>query len=124
MLEFSPKLSHAELPPRLGDDDGGRVFDPHRNRAHHLLDPLAIGALLYACRLLQITGLTEEAVWLLGRERRVNIRPSPSVRPTQASALFESSAFILWRRGACSQQAVIDAGPLGAEGAGTATPTP
>jgi hypothetical protein len=116
MLEALAKLSQAGVPPRLGDDDGGRVFDPQRNRAHHLPDPLAIGALLYGrADILKTAGLTEEAVWLLGREAASTFDPSASVPPVQGSAAFESSGvYVMAAPGPVAHQAVIDAGPLGA----------
>jgi hypothetical protein len=120
MLEALAKLSQVGVPPRLGDDDGGRVFDPQRNRAHHLLDPLAIGALLYGrVGFLQIARLTEEAVWLFGSEAVSTLDQPPSVPPAQSSAAFESSGvYVMAAPGPVSQQAVIDAGPLGAGRAG------
>lgn len=61
-------LGSAGPPPRFGDDDGGRVFDPSRNRDEHLLDPLATGSILFGrgdfkalCR-----DLREETIWLVG----------------------------------------------------------
>jgi Heparinase II/III-like protein/Heparinase II/III N-terminus len=42
-------ISQTGLAPRFGDDDGGRLFDPSRNRAEHMFDPLT---------------LTEESFWL------------------------------------------------------------
>jgi hypothetical protein len=47
MLNALLLLSRAGVPPMIGDDDGGRLFDPRRNRAEHMLDPLATGAVLY-----------------------------------------------------------------------------
>ena len=47
MLNALLLLGRAGVPPSIGDDDGGRLFDPRRNRAEHLLDPLATGAVLY-----------------------------------------------------------------------------
>src|SRR3989442_8358062 len=47
MLDALCLLGRAGIPPRLGDDDGGRLFDPGGNRGDHLLDPLAAGAGLF-----------------------------------------------------------------------------
>ncbi len=54
--------------PRLGDDDGGRVFDPRRNRAEYLVDPLAAGAILYERGDFKAVAKTvrEESIWLFG----------------------------------------------------------
>ena len=47
MLNALLLLERAGIAPSIGDDDGGRIFDPMRNRAEHMLDPLATGAVLY-----------------------------------------------------------------------------
>lgn len=61
-------LCSGRVPPTFGDDDGGRVFDPGRNRAEHFGDPLAVGAILFNRpdfkSLLRIP--TEESIWLMG----------------------------------------------------------
>src|SRR5258708_37772758 len=43
MLEVLSGLASAGPIPRLGDDDGGRVFRPYRNRRGHLADALTTG---------------------------------------------------------------------------------
>jgi len=55
-------------PAKFGDDDGGRLFDPARNRDEHLLDPLATGAILFdRVDFRALAGdLREETLWLLG----------------------------------------------------------
>jgi hypothetical protein len=65
MLEALAALTAGGPAPRLGDDDGGRLFDPIRNRAAHMKDPLAVGAAVFAdagwgC------APTEESVWICG----------------------------------------------------------
>ena len=47
MLTALSLLGRGGAPPRFGDDDGGRLFDPRRNRGEHLLDPLSTGAILF-----------------------------------------------------------------------------
>jgi hypothetical protein len=68
MLNALRVLGSVAAPPRLGDDDGGRVFDGRRNRAEHMLDPLATGAALFRRPDLKLAarGLREETLWLLG----------------------------------------------------------
>jgi hypothetical protein len=70
MLAHLSMLCQGGAPPRFGDDDGGRVFDGSRNRAEHLLDPLAIGTALYRLNNFKQPGVkaTEEMLWLLGEE--------------------------------------------------------
>jgi len=68
MLNALFQLSLAGPPPQFGDDDGGRLFDPLRNRAEHLADPLAAGAILFQrADFKRLAGsLREETIWLLG----------------------------------------------------------
>jgi hypothetical protein len=91
-------LSVAGPPPRFGDDDGGRLFDPVRNRDEHLLDPLATGAILFQrgdfkalCR-----DLREETIWLVG-EDGVTEWDRLQTKPTNArsTALAESGIYTL-----------------------------
>jgi hypothetical protein len=68
MLNALCVLGSTAAPPRLGDDDGGRVFDGRRNRVEHMLDPLATGAVLFGRADFKsvVDGLREETLWLLG----------------------------------------------------------
>jgi hypothetical protein len=64
---------------------------------------------------LKIAGLTEEAVWLFGREAASTFDQSGSVPPARGSTTFESSGvYVMAAPGPVPQQAVIDAGQLGA----------
>jgi len=67
MLNALCVLGSAAAPPRLGDDDGGRLFDGRRNRAEHMLDPLATGAAMFRRADFKSVagGLREETLWLL-----------------------------------------------------------
>jgi hypothetical protein len=106
-------------PPRFGDDDGGRVFDPRRNRPEHLLDPLATGAILFQRGDFKLAagGLREETLWLLGTEgvHRWNELGEAS-QPVGSAALTESGYYML--TGSNSTQITVDAGPLGVESCG------
>src|SRR5258708_33930456 len=68
MLEVLSGLASAGPIPRLGDDDGGRVFSPYRNRPEHLTDPLTTGAALFNNNDFQNAAGTicQETVWLGG----------------------------------------------------------
>jgi hypothetical protein len=121
MLEALHLLSESGSPPSFGDDDGGRVFDPSRNRREHLLDPLSTGAVLFdrsdfkaACRTLR-----EETLWLIGPDavqRFDNI--SPASRTRSSAALTESGMYVMLGEGDPLTQLVIDAGPQGTHTAG------
>lgn len=67
MLELLHALSQAGPPESLGDDDGGRLFNPRRNRTEYLSDPVALGAIIYGRPDFAPSATqTEEAIWLFG----------------------------------------------------------
>lgn len=115
MLELLCGLSQSGVPPRMGDDDGGRVFDSQRNRAHHLLDPLATGAVLFdRGEFKAAASLSEETVWLLGREGVEKFDQLPIALPAHSSIGFETSGiYVMAGSSPIRQQAIIDAGRLG-----------
>ncbi|MGP0019170.1 MAG: alginate lyase family protein [Candidatus Sulfotelmatobacter sp.] len=123
MLRALALLSRAGVPPMFGDDDGGRLFDPRRVRAEHMLDPLATGAILYRREDFKFTAATpcgvptEETMWLLGAKAVADFDPLPS-RPASDSTALADSGFYLMADAECRQQLVMDAGPLGAGSGG------
>jgi hypothetical protein len=108
-------------PPRFGDDDGGRLFDPRRNCREHLLDPLSTGAVLFSrgdCK--AAVPLTEESIWLLGPEG-VRAWDEISVASGDAnSAALESSGIYVLSSEKPSTQLVVDCGPMGTHSGGHA----
>src|SRR3954470_10031356 len=69
MLVVVRSLSQNRPPLGFGDDDGGRLFNPRRNRGEHMADPLAIGATLFQDEQLRAAAtLTEESIWLFGNQ--------------------------------------------------------
>lgn len=121
MLELLCALSQAGAPPRLGDDDGGRVFNPRRNRAQHLLDPLATGGVLFARPDFKAAAgeLKEETLWLLGPPAVAQFEQLPTTRRSPASLRFDSSGIcVMGSAEPVPQQLVIDAGRQGAGRAG------
>ena len=70
MAEALCALGQAGVVPGFGDDDGGRLFDPIRNRGEHLIDPLATTAVLFGRGEFRAIAseLPEESFWLLGPE--------------------------------------------------------
>ncbi len=48
MLDIVEALAQAGPAEGFGDDDGGRVFNPRRNRTEHMTDPLAVGTVMYS----------------------------------------------------------------------------
>jgi hypothetical protein len=106
-------MSTAGTPPRFGDDDGGRLFDPARNRDEHLIDPLSTGAILFRrgdfktlCPVLR-----EESIWLAG-EAGVAEWDSLETKPARpiSTGLDDSGIFILAAPESPSQL-IVKSGP-------------
>jgi hypothetical protein len=118
MLHALCLLTRAGAPPRFGDDDGGRVFDPRRNRAEHMVDPLATGAVLFGRGDFKAVagGLREETLWLLGEQGVAEFDRLPAMPPDESSAALQAGG--LYFMGGPHQQLVVDAGPQGASSAG------
>jgi hypothetical protein len=113
MLEYLAALGTSGPPPRFGDDDGGRIFDPARNCAEHLLDPLSTGAVLFRRPDFKAVAgsLQEETLWLLGPAAAGEFDRLPKVLPLDASRAFpETGTYILAADGL---RLAMDAGPLG-----------
>jgi hypothetical protein len=115
MLEVLSALSQAGPPDGFGDDDGGRVFNPRRNRVEHLTDPLALGAGIYGhADFKRASDVTEEAIWLLGIEGVKRIDEMPASPPALESKSFEAGGlYVMTGSGRESGQLVVDAGPQG-----------
>jgi hypothetical protein len=115
MLEHLSFLCQAGPPPRFGDDDGGRVFDGHRNRAEHLLDPLAIGTALYRLNNFKQPGVkaTEEMLWLLGEEEIRAFSVYPEWKSGSSARFPHTGLYISYTKEDSRSQIVLDAGPLG-----------
>jgi heparinase II/III-like protein len=115
MLGIIQALAQAGPPDGFGDDDGGRVFNPRRNRAEHMTDPLAIGAALFHDdnRRARAT-LTEEAIWLFGKEALAWTAQESDSHPAPKSQSFrDGGLYIVVSSEPFPQQMVIDAGPHG-----------
>jgi Heparinase II/III-like protein/Heparinase II/III N-terminus len=120
MLTALCSLARYGSPPRLGDDDGGRLFDPSRNRGEHLSDPLAAGAILFRRGdFKHVAGdLREETLWLLGAEgARQWDRLEDSKPWTESVALRDCGLYLLSSQKPAAQL-VFDAGPLGTQSGG------
>ncbi|MGO9086011.1 MAG: alginate lyase family protein [Candidatus Sulfotelmatobacter sp.] len=114
MLDVVQSLSQAGPPEGFGDDDGGRVFNPARNRSEHLTDPLALGVMLLGRDDLRPrASLTEEALWLFGGEAASGLRQT-SAPLALKSAVFDSAGiYVTASSEPCAQQMVFDAGTMG-----------
>jgi Heparinase II/III-like protein/Heparinase II/III N-terminus len=122
MLEALAGLAQAGSPPRFGDDDGGRLFDPRRNRAEHLIDPLATGAVLFqrADFKLRHGELSEESLWLLGSQAAAGYDSLPLLPAAAFSRALAASGHFIMADNDPIAQLTIDAGPQGVSSAGHA----
>jgi hypothetical protein len=120
MLEALATLARGGAVPRLGDDDGGRLFDPSRNRAAHLLDPLATGAVLYQRGDFKkiAGGPREETLWLLGEAGIEEFQNLPEAPVSRDSFAFPATGLYVMSGSDPQWQFVIDSGPQGADSAG------
>ncbi|HZQ70126.1 MAG TPA: alginate lyase family protein [Terriglobales bacterium] len=119
MLDVLCVYGRAGTPPTFGDDDGGRLFDPSRNRAEHLLDPLATGAVLFGRGdYKQVAGeIREETLWLVGEAGLAEYDRLPLKAPQPGSVAMQAAGIYVLA-GAPGQQMVIDCGHQGAMTAG------
>jgi Heparinase II/III-like protein/Heparinase II/III N-terminus len=115
MLDALCLLSRGGVPPTMGDDDGGRLFDPRRNRAEHLLDPLSTGSVLFAGGDFRFLSgpMREETLWLLGASGLREFEGIKSSAPSSDSAALRDSGLYLMADAETGQQLTIDAGPQG-----------
>jgi len=120
MLTALCVLCRAGDPPRLGDDDGGRVFNPRRNRAEHMLDPLITGAALYGRGDFKSVagGLREETLWLLGEQAIAEFDRISVTDPVQDSVALRTAGLYVFAHDQPKQQLMVDAGAQGAMTAG------
>lgn len=113
MTDALAAISQAGITPRFGDDDGGRLFDPARNRTPYLLDPVATAAVLYsnAQWKARSRSLPEEAVWLLGADVSKRWEALATREAPPQTVLFRESGYVCMAQG--SAVAVVDVGPHG-----------
>jgi hypothetical protein len=120
MLEALSLLGRAGAPPRFGDDDGGRLFDPRRNRSEHMLDPLSTGAILFNRGDYKAVAaqLQEETIWLLGTEGVKIWDELEAMPPSMDSAALPDAGFYLLSSEKPATQLVVDCGPMGTQSGG------
>ncbi len=113
-LDALSTIAHSGAVFRFGDDDGGRLFDGTRNRAEHLLDPLATGATLFGRGDFKALagGLREETIWLLGSEGVRRFDEITARSPDNRSRALEVSG--LYLMGApTARRVLVSAGSFG-----------
>jgi hypothetical protein len=113
MLDVVQALAQAGPPEGFGDDDGGRVFNPRRNRTEHMTDPLAVGVLTYGQRTFPAARLTEESIWLFGQQAVDTFREN-SVPANPVSAAFpDGGLYVMADAEPFLHEIIVDAGPQG-----------
>ncbi len=115
MLAVVQALTQVGPPDGFGDDDGGRLFNPRRNRAEHMADPMAVGAVSFHDLGLQPKATcTEEAIWLFGGGT-LQFEGNPNNAASQPKSQFfpDGGLYILASDHPLPPQMVIDAGPQG-----------
>jgi hypothetical protein len=113
MLEVVRVLTRNDAADGFGDDDGGRVFNPRRNRVEHLSDPLAVAAALFERNsLAQSAATTEEALWLFG-QAAVPPDGEDLKEPLASAAFADGGLYVIANSGERAEQMLIDAGPHG-----------
>ena len=112
MLEVLSALSQAGCLEGFGDDDGGRLFNPARNRDEHMTDPLALGAAVYGTEAAGGASLTEESLWLFG-SRAAEVLGISTAPAQPISKAFKAGGIYLMADSAPAQLMSIDAGPQG-----------
>lgn len=118
MLNVIHRLSESAPIESFGDDDGGRLFNPRRNRAEHMTDPLASGAILLDSHEYSAANLTEESIWLFGEQAVRSFTKSAAKYDRSSTALSSAGIYLINDVSPCMQQMRIDAGPQGTGNSG------
>jgi len=121
MLSVVEALAQAGPAEGFGDDDGGRLFNPRRNRTEHMTDPLALGVLAHNRDDLAAAQLTEESIWLFGENAVAKLAQPKSKKAASSAAFPDGGLYILGDVAADApndpqpfpQIMMIDAGPQG-----------
>lgn len=112
MLSVVEALAQAGPPEGFGDDDGGRLWNPRRNRTEHTTDPLALGAVIYS-KDFSAARLTEEAIWLLGTQAIDKLSNPRGLITSRSIAFSDGGVYVLADSQPFPQVMVVDAGPQG-----------
>lgn len=122
MLDALAILSRGGPPPAFGDDDGGRLLDPSRNRREHMLDPLATGAILFGRGDFKYLAreLHEETIWLLGEAGVMEWDRLDPKRPEGRSQAFADTGIYVMASSESQAQAILKSEPKNLQSRGHA----
>jgi uncharacterized heparinase superfamily protein len=112
MLDVVAALAQAGPAEGFGDDDGGRVFNPRRNRTEQMTDPLTLGAVMYS-REFSAARLTEEAIWLFGNQAVEELSQAETSPAAHSLCFPDGGLYVLADSQPYAQAMVVDAGPQG-----------
>ncbi len=112
MLDLVAALAQAGPAEGFGDDDGGRLWNPRRNRTEQMTDPLALGALMYSSEF-SAARLTEEAIWLFGNQAVEKLARAKTSPVATSTAFPDGGLYVLADSQPYAQAMVVDAGPQG-----------
>jgi hypothetical protein len=112
MLDVVAALAQAGPAEGFGDDDGGRLWNPRRNRTQQMVDPLALGAVIYSTEF-PAARLTEEAIWLFGDQAVERLSTTPTIPAAHSIAFPYGGLYVLADSQPYAQAIVVDAGPQG-----------
>jgi Heparinase II/III-like protein/Heparinase II/III N-terminus len=112
MLDVVAALTQAGPAEGFGDDDGGRLWNPRRNRTEQMTDPLALGAGIYH-REFSVAPLTEEAIWLFGNLAVEGLSTTQTSPAAHSVAFPDGGLYVLADSQPYPQTMVVDAGPQG-----------
>ena len=112
MLDVVAALAQAGPAEGFGDDDGGRFWNPRRNRTEQMTDPLALGAVMYSQGffLRAIDRRSDLVVWESSRRGTSTAQTHPAARPI---AFPDGGLYVLADSQPYPQTMVVDAGPQG-----------
>ncbi|MGA7851385.1 MAG: alginate lyase family protein [Terriglobales bacterium] len=117
MLDVVAALAQAGPAESFGDDDGGRVWNPRRNRTEHMTDPLTVGAVMYSKEMyprgFSAARLTEEAIWLFGNPAVERLAGAEANSAARSVAFPDGGIYVLADSQLYAQAMVVDAGPQG-----------
>src|SRR5580658_1643090 len=117
MLDVVAALAQAGPAEGFGDDDGGRLWNPRRNRTEQMTDPLALGKVMYS-RDFPPARLTEEAIWLFGGQAVERLARARTGVQARSIAFPDGGIYVLADSQPFAQAMVVDAGPQGVNRSG------
>ena len=112
MLDVVAALAQAGPAEGFGDDDGGRLWNPRRNRTEHMTDPLALGAVTYLTEF-SAARLTEEAIWLSGDQAVEKLSSAPTIPDARSLDFPDGGLYVIADSQPYAQAMVVDSGPQG-----------